>query len=465
MQSTRMLPLNSLPFDGKAVLYVMQRDQRVHDNHALLAAQQEALAENVPLYVLFNWRTIATRSREHYQFIADGLKELSANLKELSIPFVMTEGNGQENILKLTKEIEAGSIYFDFTPLSGPRTLAKQIAKSSNKKTIVVDTHNAIPVWILSDKKEFAAHTIRSKVHKKLESYLVEPAKVQAHPQKAQTLPHSLDWHDVDTFIASIPASGITVDAPSGESAARKHLANFIESRLEHYAVARNDIADDQQSGLSPYLHFGHISSLRVALEVLYAVDQRPLLFEVGKLASPGEIPSKADGMNALLEEMIVRKELADNFCFYSDGYLSLANGPQWAQDSLAEHAHDPREHIYTREQWEQAQTHDQSWNAAQNQLRKTGKIHGYMRMYWAKKMLEWSPSPEIALQDCIYLNDKYSIDGGDPNGYVGILWSMVGLHDRPWFERPVFGKVRYMNEGGLMRKYDVPLYQKTWNG
>ena len=121
-------------------------------------------------------------------------------------------------------------------------------------------------------------------------------------------------------------------------------------------------------------------------------------------------------------------------------------------------------EHLYTRQQWEDALTHDQSWNAAQNQLRKTGKIHGYMRMYWAKKMLEWSASPEEALKDCIYLNDKYSVDGGDPNGYVGILWSMVGLHDRPWFERPVFGKIRYMNEGGLMRKYDVAAYHKQWN-
>ena len=168
--------------------------------------------------------------------------------------------------------------------------------------------------------------------------------------------------------------------------------------------------------------------------------------------------------MNALLEEMIVRKELADNFCWYADSYRDLTAGPDWAQKSLAEHAQDPREHIYTREQWEQAQTHDQSWNAAQNQLRKTGKIHGYMRMYWAKKMLEWSETPEKGLQDCIYLNDKYSIDGGDPNGYVGILWSFVGLHDRPWFERNVFGKIRYMNEGGLMRKYDVAKYQADWN-
>jgi deoxyribodipyrimidine photo-lyase len=161
---------------------------------------------------------------------------------------------------------------------------------------------------------------------------------------------------------------------------------------------------------------------------------------------------------------MIVRKELADNFCFYEKDYQSLTAGPAWAQRSLAEHAGDIREHIYTRDQWEQAKTHDTSWNAAQNQLLQTGKIHGYMRMYWAKKMLEWSETPEIALTDCIYLNDTYAVDGGDPNGYVGILWSMVGLHDRPWFDRSVFGTVRYMNESGLMRKYNVTAYQKRWN-
>jgi deoxyribodipyrimidine photo-lyase len=241
-------------------------------------------------------------------------------------------------------------------------------------------------------------------------------------------------------------------------------LNQFIANGLVSYAMNRNNIANDQQSGLSPYLHYGQISSLRVALEVIKHCDRRPLLFEEVKLASHGEAPSFYDGVNALLEEMIVRKELADNFCFYSKDYLSLSAGPDWARQSLAAHADDIREYIYSRDQWENAQTHDLSWNAAQNQLTKSGKIHGYMRMYWAKKMLEWSETPEIALANCIYLNDAYSIDGGDPNGYVGILWSMVGLHDRPWFDRPVFGKIRYMNEGGLMRKYDVMAYQNMWN-
>jgi deoxyribodipyrimidine photo-lyase len=167
--------------------------------------------------------------------------------------------------------------------------------------------------------------------------------------------------------------------------------------------------------------------------------------------------------MNALLEEMVVRKELSDNYCLHNEHYTSIKGGPEWGQKTLDEHRDDPRDFEYSREEWEDAKTHDDSWNAAQKQLMKTGKMHGYMRMYWAKKMLEWSKTPEQALEDCIYLNDKYSIDGGDPNGYVGMLWSMTGLHDRPWTQRSVFGQVRYMNEGGLKRKFNIKKYQEDW--
>jgi deoxyribodipyrimidine photo-lyase len=160
---------------------------------------------------------------------------------------------------------------------------------------------------------------------------------------------------------------------------------------------------------------------------------------------------------------MIVRKELADNFCLYAPTYTDLSTALSWARTTLDIHRNDRRDYVYTRDQWESALTHDPAWNAAQRQLTRTGKIHGYMRMYWAKKILEWSATPEQALATCIYLNDHYSIDGGDPNGYVGILWSVAGLHDRPWTERTVFGKIRYMNYGGLQRKFDINTYIETW--
>jgi deoxyribodipyrimidine photo-lyase len=464
MHQTRILKLSAHESVGEAVLYVMSRDQRVRDNHALLAAQKVAIELSVPLFVVFNLKIVTNRAREHYDFMLAGLQEVANELKSLNIPFVMTSGDAVENIMRIATETKAGAIYFDFSPLKGSRDRAKKVASNFKGSVSVVDTHNIIPVWIASDKREFAAHTMRRKVHLKLETYVIEPDEVMIHPFSAPTAHPGISFEDAEIFIAQIPARGITIEAVPGEKAALTHLNDFIDTGLESYAVNRNDIANDQQSGLSPYLHYGQISSLRVALEVIKKSDRRPLLFDEVKLATHGEIPSIHDGVNALLEEMIVRKELADNFCFYEKDYLSLTAGPEWAQKSLAAHAGDVRDHIYTREQWENAQTHDQSWNAAQNQLRKTGKIHGYMRMYWAKKMLEWSETPEIALADCIYLNDAYSVDGGDPNGYVGILWSMVGLHDRPWFDRPVFGTVRYMNEGGLLRKYDVKSYQNQWS-
>ena len=464
MQHTRILTLSNTETIGKAVIYVMSRDQRVRDNHALIAAQLAAIEHSLPLYVFFNLQIVEARSREHYDFMLAGLEEVARDLEALSIPFLLRSGNGIENILALAKELEASHLYFDFSPLAGPRARAKKMAAAFDGSVKVVDTHNIIPVWVASDKQEFAAHTMRGKVHKFLENYLQEPLEIAAHQTPALLAPKSLDFAEARQFIQAIPANGIVIGAISGEAAAQTHLKSFIANRLETYALNRNDIANDQQSGLSPYLHYGQLASLRVAVELVKHVDARPLLFERVKLAEHGDAPSKEEGMNALLEEMVVRKELADNFCFYNDGYMSLTSGPSWAQKSLNEHREDPREFIYSREQWEAAATHDLSWNAAQHQLQKTGKIHGYMRMYWAKKMLEWSSTPEQALKDCIYLNDKYSVDGGDPNGYVGILWSMVGLHDRPWFEREVFGKIRYMNEGGLMRKYDVASYHAQWN-
>ena len=156
---------------------------------------------------------------------------------------------------------------------------------------------------------------------------------------------------------------------------------------------------------------------------------------------------------------MIIRRELSDNFCEYEKNYDYFEGFHHWAQKSLNEHRNDEREYIYTDEQFEEADTHDPLWNAAQNQMKTTGKMHGYMRMYWAKKILEWSPSPEIALQVAINLNDKYELDGRDPNGYTGIAWSIGGIHDRAWFERPVYGKIRYMNYNGCKSKFNVFKY------
>jgi deoxyribodipyrimidine photo-lyase len=238
-----------------------------------------------------------------------------------------------------------------------------------------------------------------------------------------------------------LPVEGIT----PGEKAARKQLTQFVEKRLEGYDTLRNDPNENSQSDLSPYLHFGQVSAQRIALEVL-------------------KTPNTKD-REAFLEELIVRRELADNFCLYNPNYDSAEGFPSWAKKTLDTHKDDKREYVYSLKQFEEAKTHDRLWNAAQNEMKKTGKMHGYMRMYWAKKILEWTKNPEQAMKIAIHLNDKYELDGRDSNGYAGIAWSIGGVHDRPWFNRPVYGAIRYMSAGGAKGKFNVEAYCNRWQG
>ena len=226
----------------------------------------------------------------------------------------------------------------------------------------------------------------------------------------------------------------------SGEKSAHVMLDDFIKSGLKNYALLRNDPTENAQSNLSPYLHFGHISSQRVALKIK-------------------DISSGVESIKAFLEELIVRRELTDNYCYYNQKYDLVAGAAHWAQETLKKHEHDVRDYLYTKKVFENAKTHDELWNAAQLELMYHGKMHGYMRMYWAKKILEWSASPEHAMEIALYLNDKYSIDGTDPNGYVGVAWSIAGVHDRAWFPRKVFGTIRYMSYNGCKSKFDVQKY------
>lgn len=460
----RIFTLKEQSHKGDCVLYIMSRDQRVADNHALLAAQQRAIYEKLPLIVQFNLLPLTgVRGREHFTFMLEGLEEVAKNLNNLAIPFVLTHGKALSSYSSLISELNPTAVYFDFSPLSGPRNVAKTVASKYPGSTYVVDTHNIIPTWVTSTKLEFAAHTIRRKIHAHLEAYLTEPGDVLRHTYSYNKNISSMSFLEANKIIQKIPQVGINHRFTPGTNAAHKHLKNFISSGIENYAHDRNNIAIEGQSELSPYIHFGQISALRIALEVQYAVNKRPLLFDQPKMAQANDRPSQSDGMNALFEELIVRKELSDNFCLHSSSYTKINGAAEWAQVTLADHLNDPRHPQYSLTQLEAGDTTDEAWNAAQLQMIKTGKMHGYMRMYWAKKILEWSPNPQTAIDHAIYLNDRYSIDGADPNGYVGILWSIAGVHDRPWAERAIFGKIRYMNFGGLKRKFDIESYIKKW--
>ena len=447
---SRVQKLNDghVPEGARSIIYVMSRDCRVGTNHALLAAQQHALKAKLPLVVAFVVydKPLGNRAREHVQFLLEGLSDVAAHLKAKNVPFILHVGAANSAYLRLVEDLAPAAIYFDFSPLRHARNGKSTFAAAVDVPVFVVDAHNIVPVWVASNKQEIGARTLRPKIHHHLPTYLHDDLQLRMHPY---SFTGELATESLDEVISRVgkqyPSNGTDVSRfASGEKAAHRALQNFIEQRLKGYAAHRNDPSRSSLSELSPYLHYGQLSSLSVALAVYQAVRDQSSL--------------QADE-ETLIEEMVIRKELSDNFCYYNPNYNMLRGAPQWAQDTLVKHATDQREFTYTRTQFEAATTHDPAWNAAQRQLTRTGKIHGYMRMYWAKKVLEWSANPQTALETLLYLNGFYHLDGGDPNGYVGIMWSIAGVHDRPWGERPVYGTVRSMVYNGLKRKFDIQAY------
>jgi deoxyribodipyrimidine photo-lyase len=414
------------------VVYWMQRDQRVADNWALLYAQEMALAFGAPLLVVFNRVSrFGEAQAPHFSFMMAGLVEVAQKLQSLSIPFILREGEPQETIPSLVRELGAGMLVTDFSPLSIADAWKRAVFERISCAWHEVDTHNIVPCWVASPKEEYAARTFRSRMGKIYAQWKGPIPALMRHPFKAPTL---------RSAALTAPYGSSYPWIVPGEKAALTAMKRFVADRLEKYGAQRNDPTAGAVSDLSPYLHFGMLSAQRLATEV-----------------EESEAPSSEK--EAFLEELIIRKELSDNFCHYQTAYDSFDGLRTWAKTTLDAHRSDQREFIYTLAEFETAATHDPLWNAAQEEMILRGKMHGYMRMYWAKKILEWSPSPEEAIATAITLNDRYSLDGRDPNGYVGILWSIGGVHDRPWFERPIYGTIRYMSESGCRRKFDVDAY------
>lgn len=437
--------------EGSTVLYVMMRDQRVRANHALAEAQAYAAQHDLSFAIVFCLQHITSPvAREHYEFMLDGLKEVEAELQKKDMPLLFHIGKSSDILPALIKKLDTRAVFFDFSPLRGPRALRESIATQNLCEVFEVDTHNAVPVWEAYPKQAVGARVLRPKIHAMISDYIDMP-NLPAKQKKAwthATSKLSAQAKQVEAFLSKIPKNNTVHGYTAGEQAASRKLTDFIDNRLLHYADDRNDPSKDGLSGLSPYLHYGQLSSLQVITKA------RAALAENGRLR---------EGFDALFEEMIVRKDLSDNFCHYNRDYDKLRGAPEWAQKTIEKHADDEREFMYTPSELEKAKTHDDAWNASQRQLMREGKIHGYMRMYWAKKVLEWSPSNQAALQRLLYLNDFYHLDGRDPNGYVGIMWSIAGVHDRPWGERPIFGVIRYMAATGLKRKFDIQAYVEQY--
>jgi len=441
--------VQELPSDCKGIVYWMFRDQRVEDNWALLWAQRMALKQEVPLFVTFCMpSTYLDATVRQYRFMIEGLKQVEKDLKKLKIPFNVLLGEAPSVLPQFIKEKNIGGVVADFLPLRKHTEWLNKVAKKLPENVAIcqVDAHNIVPCWEASDKLEYAARTIRPKITNKLTTFLTEFPPVQEHahavPDPAIKL---VDWKKVEAFIKVDRNVSEAKWAKAGTENGLKMLESFVRSRLRNFGTDRNNPTKNALSNLSPWFHTGQISTQRAALRVR-------------------EFRGKfSDSVAGFLEEMIVRRELGDNFCFYNKHYDSLKGGYSWAQKTLNDHRSDKREKVYSREKLEEAKTHDPLWNAAQWQLVTEGKMHGFLRMYWAKKILEWTASPEEGLDISIYLNDKYSLDGIDPNGYVGCMWSIVGIHDQGWRERPVFGKIRYMNYDGCKRKFDVKAFERKY--
>jgi len=432
--------------DGDYVLYWMQRAQRASCNHALEYAVREANGLGLPLVAVFGiTQRFPDGNARSYAFMLEGLRDTARRFEERGIKLVVKVRPPVDAVRDLADG--AALVVVDRGYLRIERRWRERVARRLSCRLVQVESDAIVPVETASEKEEYAAYTIRPKIQEHRDKFLVE---LEETPLERDSL--SVEYEDDGQLDAledigdllnrlRINRSASAVDTfLGGTSQAQALLDDFIAHKLDRYADGRNDPSQDYLSHMSPYLHFGQISPLDIALRVRNVRD------------------GEAENVEAYLEELIVRRELSMNFCTYNPEYDSLACLPGWASETLEAHADDPREYVYDERTLEAGRTHDPYWNAAQQEMVLTGKMHGYMRMYWGKKILEWSPDPEVAFRVALTLNNRYELDGRDPNGFAGVAWCF-GNHDRAWAEREVYGKVRYMSAGGLERKFDIDAY------
>ena len=440
IQNERIEKLNDKSLkNGKYVLYWMQSSQRDHFNHALEYSILKANELQKPLIVYFGITDkFPEANRRHYYFMLVGLKDVKASLEDRNIEMIILTQSPEIGAIRLSKK--ASLVIVDAGYLKIERKWRNFVAKHVECPLIQVETNVIVPVKTASPKEEYSAATFRRKINKVLDKFLIPLENNYPEISSEDFDFESVNIKNIENLIKSLNINENVIESKyfhGGNNEALKHLNDFINNKLEKYGEFKNDPNKDYLSNMSPYLHFGQISPLFIALEVLN---------------------SNASGKEAFLEELIVRRELSMNFVYYNSDYDSFKGIPDWAKNTLLEHENDKRVPIYSLKELENAATGDPYWNASQKEMMITGKMHGYMRMYWSKKILEWVQNPEEAYKIALYLNNKYEIDGRDPNGFTGVAWCF-GKHDRAWKEREIFGKVRYMNANGLKRKFDADGY------
>lgn len=429
---------------GNFVLYWMQSSQRTENNWALHKAIETANNMELPVVAYFGLNEdFPEANQRHYWFMLEGLQEVYFNLKKMDIKMMLKKEKPAQGVIDLSKK--ASLIIVDKGYLKRNSEDYKYAAEKAVVPLIQVEDNVIVPVEEASQKEEYSAATIRPKILSKLNNFLKLPPEISPKKSSLKMELESIEISDLDKTISSLNIDKSVNKSDyfrGGTSQAKKLIDEFIEKSLEKYEEEGNNPENNAASNLSPYLHFGQISPIHVSLKILR---------------------TNAVEKHKFLEQLIIRRELAINFVYYNKNYDSFLCLPEWAKKTLTLHTLDERKYNYTLKQLENAQTHDQYWNAAQKEMLKTGKMSGYMRMYWGKKIIEWTKKPEDAFKTALYLNNKYELDGRDPNGYTGVAWCF-GKHDRPWSRRAIFGNVRYMNDKGLERKFDMQKYLQRVN-
>jgi deoxyribodipyrimidine photo-lyase len=438
--------------DAKCVVYWMQRAERALDNPALEVAVEVANALDLPVVAYFSAiSNFPHANLRHYAFLNQGLADIEEDLQQRQIGFIVRRPPNN-SLQTLLAEVNAAMVIGDENPCREPDRWRRILAGRLRIPYWTVDADVVVPSGIFQ-KRMHALHIFKPKLYAELPKFLVRHRVVNPHrewkpSQSLESFPVREDvtegWKALDRSVR--PVESFT----GGTHAALKRLHDFVNKDLAVYDQTRNHPEVDGTSRLSPYLHFGHIGPITIALAVEQAFKE-------------GKVPQAA--RDSYISELIGWRELAVNFVKFTENYDSFDCAEPWARKTLLEHARDRREHLYSIEQLERSGTQDELWNAAQNQMVKFGWMHNYMRMYWAKKILEWSPNPAVAFDTCVMLNDRYFLDGRDPNGYAGIAWSIVGKFDRPWFERPIFGTIRYMSGTSTGKKFNSKKYIQKMSG
>jgi deoxyribodipyrimidine photo-lyase len=428
--------------DGRSVVYWMQRAQRGVDNPALDHAIEIGNALKLPVLAVFGLTAdYPEAERRHYRFLVEGLPDSAKDLEKKGVPLVVRIGSPAGVAAEVARESRAAIVVGDENPVRVGGNWRESVANALTVPFRLVDADVVVPTSLFP-KEEFAARTIRPKIHKIWDQYLKPLANPKAIiPWEPKSIPQG-EPIDPDALMDRLKVKGVGEVAgyPGGTSEAIRRLKRFIKERLPVYATERNEPTPYQTTELSAHLHFGQISPLTIALAV-----------------KDSDAPEECKA--SLLEELIVRRELAINFVARNPNYDRFEGCPDWGLKTLAKHADDVRPVVYSERQLEAGETGDPLWNASQKEMVLTGRMHNYLRMYWAKKILEWCPDPRSAFEIALRLNDRYEMDGRDPNGYTGVAWAIGGKHDRPWGERPIFGTIRFMSFESTRRKFDSAGY------